>query len=201
MPDISQTEIEQFLSSDSQGICIGVDDPQTPKLVFPGSFNPLHEGHVGMANYASELSQTPVAFEISVSNVDKPDLTAAALLKRARQFASFQNDVWLTKAPTFSMKADIFPRATFVLGADTMRRLIDPAYYQGEEAFIAAVNQISAAGCKLLAFGRLIDGTFLDSTQFPMPETLKSIIHFIPEQEFRCDISSTDIRDQNADLN
>ena len=45
-----------------------------PSVLFPGSFNPMHEGHVLLARVAEELRQQPVAFEISVTNVDKPPL-------------------------------------------------------------------------------------------------------------------------------
>src|SRR5438128_5706145 len=45
-----------------------------PVVLFPGSFNPMHEGHVSLAQVAEALRQEPVAFELSVTNVDKPPL-------------------------------------------------------------------------------------------------------------------------------
>src|SRR4051794_20124230 len=38
-----------------------------PSVLFPGSFNPMHEGHVLLARVAEELRQQPLAFEISVT--------------------------------------------------------------------------------------------------------------------------------------
>ena len=45
-----------------------------PVVLMPGSFNPVHAGHVLLARVAEELRQQPLAFEISVTNVDKPPL-------------------------------------------------------------------------------------------------------------------------------
>src|SRR6476646_7925229 len=53
-----------------------------PVVLFPGSFNPMHEGHVLLARIADELRQQPVAFEISVTNVDKPPLAGETVRAR-----------------------------------------------------------------------------------------------------------------------
>src|SRR5262249_21914739 len=73
--------------------------PRLPVLL-PGSFNPKHAGHVLLALVAEEITQQPLAFEISVTNVDKPPLEAATVRQRLTQFA-WKSPVELTRAPTF----------------------------------------------------------------------------------------------------
>src|SRR5271168_4123874 len=99
-----------------------------PVLLFPGSFNPMHEGHVLLARVAEEVKQQPLAFEISVTNVDKPPLAGETVRNRLAQFA-WKSPVELTRAPTFLDKSRLFPSTTFVIGADTAERLVAPRYY------------------------------------------------------------------------
>ena len=186
--------IHEFLNSDVSRLAINAssDDPSDPELVFPGSFNPLHPGHLGMAAYATRRFERQVVFEISVTNVDKPPLRAEELGQRLRQFS--EATVWLTKAPTFAEKSSVFPGATFLLGADTVRRLTDIAYYRDEQHFAESINQIVQANCRIVAFGRLCDGTFLSAEMLTAPPILMEIMDFVPEAEFRCDVSSAQLR-------
>jgi len=69
-------------------------------VLFPGSFNPVHEEHVLLARVAEELRQQPLAFEISVTNVDKPTLAGETVRHRLARFA-WKSPVELTRAPTF----------------------------------------------------------------------------------------------------
>ena len=76
-------------------------------LVFPGAFDPLHDGHRQMATVAARVLQVPTEFELSIQNVDKPALEAAEILTRLEQFDRTQV-VWLTNADTFVKKARVF---------------------------------------------------------------------------------------------
>src|SRR5437764_9042824 len=96
-----------------------------PFVLFPGSFNPMHEGHVLLARVAEEHTQQRLAFEISVTNVDKPPLAGDAVRHRLTQFA-WKSPVELTRAPTFVEKSRLFPGTTFVVGVATAERPFGP---------------------------------------------------------------------------
>src|SRR5918911_1609466 len=51
------------------------DGPPPPALLC-GSFNPLHAGHLKLAEVARIRLGVPVAFELGAVNADKPPLTA-----------------------------------------------------------------------------------------------------------------------------
>src|SRR6266446_8539193 len=129
--------IDQLLAGEFDRVTVQPDGqimlsaPQ-PFVLFPGSFNPKHEGHVLLARVAEELRQQPLAFEISVTNVDKPPLAGETVRHRLAQFA-WKSPVELTRAPTFVEKSRVFPSTTFVIGADTAERLFGPKYYGDDE--------------------------------------------------------------------
>jgi Cytidylyltransferase-like len=166
-----------------------------PSVLFPGSFNPMHEGHVLLARVAEELTQQPLAFEISVTNVDKPPLAGEAVRRRLAQFA-WKSPVELTRAPTFVEKARLFPGTTFVVGADTAERLFGPKYYGDDEARMHdALGEIANSGASFLVAVRLdAAGRVRALADIPVPRRYVDLFTEIPEQLFRFDTSSSEIR-------
>src|SRR5437667_1689719 len=126
-PGAAVDAIDRLLAGELDRVTVQPDGqmmlsaPQ-PFVLFPGSFNPMHEGHVLLARVAEELRQQPLAFEISVTNVDKPPLAGETVRHRLAQFA-WKSPVELTRAPTFVEKSRLFPGTTFVVGVDTAERL------------------------------------------------------------------------------
>jgi hypothetical protein len=165
-----------------------------PLALLPGSFNPLHHGHTGLAAAAERLLGVPVAFELSVVNVDKPGLTDAEADRRAAQFRGLA-PVWLTRAPTFAEKARLFPGAALVVGHDTAVRLIDPRYYAGDlDRRDAALAGILAVGGRVVVGGRLADGRFCVWDAGAAGERFRELFVPLPEAAFRADVSSTELR-------
>jgi nicotinic acid mononucleotide adenylyltransferase len=170
-----------------------------PVVLFPGSFNPMHEGHASLARVAEELRQQPVAFEISVTNVDKPPLAGETVRHRVAQFA-WKAPVELTRAPTFLEKSRLFPGATFVIGSDTAERLVAPKYYGDDEARMhMALEEIANSDGSFLVAVRLdAAGRVHALSDIPVPRRYADLFTAIPEHHFRVDTSSSEIRARRA---
>ena len=165
-----------------------------PKLLLPGAFNPLHAGHRRMIDVAREMLGQPAAFEISILNVDKPALDYMEIERRLAQFAADQT-VYLSRAATFEEKSRLFTSATFIVGVDTLRRIVAPQYYSGSESACSrAIEQILSRGCRFLVFGRDLGAGFVRLGDIDLPDTLRKQCREVPPEIFREDISSSEIR-------
>ncbi len=167
-------------------------------LLFPGAFNPVHQGHLRMAVIAERRLGTPLAWELSIANVDKPPLDFIAMRQRVQgmRFEDHERTIVLTRAATFREKAELFSGATFVVGADTAQRLGEVRYYGGDAARRdAAIAEIAGRGCRFLVFGRQRGERFETLGDLELPAALRAICDEVSAAEFREDVSSTELRD------
>ena len=126
--------------------------------------------------------------------MDKPPLDYLELERRVSQFPP-EWTVYLTRAARFEQKARLFAGATFIVGADTLRRIASPCYHNGDAAACRASHErLAVAGCRFLVFCRLADGKLLRLADIEMSDTLKSICREVPPDVFRDDVSSTELR-------
>lgn len=165
----------------------------TGGAVVSGAFNPLHQGHLGLAAAAQRFLARPVAFELSLDNADKPPLDAVEAHLRTAQFAG-RAPLLLTRAARFDAKAQLLPDTVFVLGADTAVRLLEPRFYPSS-GLADALNSVRAHGCRFLVAGRRHDGTFQTLSQLNIPAEHRDLFTELPEHAFRADVSSSEIRE------
>ena len=168
-----------------------------PGAVVPGSFNPLHEGHAALLEAARRRSTGHAVYEISITNVDKPALTAAELDARLAQFRG-RTPVVLTRAPTFVEKARLLPGTAFAVGADTAARILEPRYYGGADGMAQALAELRELGARFHVAERRVGERLLRLDDLRAPPSAADLFEAIPASEVGVDISSTELRNQRG---
>lgn len=168
-----------------------------PQLVFPGSFNPLHNGHLQMATIAQEKTGSEVRFEISLANVDKAWPSYIDLQARLSEFKK-QQTVLLDFAPRFVDKARLFPGACFIVGVDTLVRIAQLKYYADRAEMLAVFEEFARLKIRFLVFARLQNQRLLSGEDVELPQSLRRLCDFVDAGQFRNDISSTALRKRQA---
>jgi len=126
----------------------------TKLLLYPGSFNPVHSGHLGAAKIAESITNLKSIFLVSASNADKGQLNLIDGAKRCKMindegyYASIcYSALFHEKIVHYSEYGDCI----FIVGADTWDRLWDTKYgLDQKELFVHFKNY----GVKFIVFPR-----------------------------------------------
>ncbi|HLR46392.1 MAG TPA: hypothetical protein VK092_04475, partial [Deinococcales bacterium] len=151
-----------------------------------------------LAETAARLSGLPLHYELPVLNADKPAFSGAELQRRALQFAG-RAPLLITRAPLFVDKARLFPGSTFIVGTDTVIRLLDSRFYGSDPAERDRMfRELRSLGASFLVAGRTRDGKFVTLADLDVPAAHRDLFRGLDEAEFRVDVSSTEIRRNNG---
>jgi len=128
-------------------------------VIFSGSFNPVHDGHIKIAEMAYEKTGKPVWFEISLTNCSKPNVDWVSLQERVDSFNQYRDNMAIagfvfTNEPMFVQKARLFTRPIFLVGRDTIARTDTPRFYGSITAYSNAINELVSRGVQFLVFDR-----------------------------------------------
>ncbi|MFA5595132.1 MAG: hypothetical protein WDA15_07630 [Trueperaceae bacterium] len=163
-------------------------------VVLSGAFNPLHHGHLELAEAAAAHVGLPALFELPLVNADKDPIGLLEARRRAHQFAG-RGQIALTRAPLFVQKAQLFPGSVFAVGLDTAERILEPRFYGGPAQRDEALAQVGSYGCRFLVAGRLdAEEGYKTLRHLSLPAGCEGLFEELPEREFRRDVSSTEIR-------
>ena len=190
-----------WLLLDAAGCVVEQGVPWDRVALLSGSYHPLHAGHLALAEAAAALLQCRVVFELTLVNADKAAIGLPEAQRRAAQFAG-RAPLLLSREPLFAAKAALFPGAVFVVGVDTAARLVDRRFYGDSAAAMQrALADVARCGCSFLVAGRRVEDRYrtLVDVDLPLPPALRALFRELPEDSFRYDISSTEIRVRGAE--
>ena len=156
-------------------------------VILPGSFNPLHQGHISSLINSCASNNSEGLFELCIVNADKPSLTSTEIERRLDQF-KFPNriPIVLTNSPLFVDKAKLFPGNSYAIGIDLVIRLINPKYTDGDEGrMIENIFGMTSKGTKFYVSSRTYGKAHIpDDFIMKMKDndliSLKDVMPFIP---------------------
>jgi nicotinic acid mononucleotide adenylyltransferase/nicotinamide mononucleotide (NMN) deamidase PncC len=162
--------------------------------LFPGAYNPPHDGHFAIASIASEIANKRVIHQVSIDSQHKPMLRPQDVLQRAKMLQG-HDVVFSVSEPLFVQKAEHNPGIPIIIGADAALRMLDPKW--GIEP-LELLTKFEKFKTMFLVANRLIDDKMVTLKQIEQLlfdlnlNQFNTLYKSLGDQHW--DISSTEIR-------
>ncbi len=158
--------------------------PRPNRVLFPGTFNPPHAGHLEPAEMLR------ATFHVTADPPHKPRLSVPELVQRAKLLHG-RPRLFTEGDALYLDKARRNPNASFLIGTDALERLLDPKW--GPEP-IPMLYEIARLGCRFLVIerGESTLAGVLDRAR--VPNELRYAGHLFATVPGRWDMSSTELR-------
>jgi nicotinic acid mononucleotide adenylyltransferase len=141
-----------------QGGWRGAQEPAEMEVFYPGTFNPLHDGH---RLIIQNVGTSDACYVVNVDSVHKPAMTVQQILTIAAQFRVERLNhkigaVSFTRGePLFIQKFEKRPEKIFVMGVDTLERMLDPKWGPDRGKVLHSIYE---NGIQIFVCDRIVDG-------------------------------------------
>lgn len=174
------------------------------RLYLPATLNPIHDGHRFMCRAAEEshtrdgIGPVRAIYLVSSSSPHKGRMSVQQMLMTAGMLrAERWRDEYEPRMvefthdePLFLDKARKRPGSTFIIGADTMQRMLDPQWGPAIEEMLTEMRNLDV---KFLVMGRLVNDQWVTCRDIKVSWPHQLLFEPL---EGRLDMSSTQIRSQ-----
>jgi len=192
--DSSKSRI--LLTSPNEGKLIPVNPAdRLSTVVYPGTFNPWHDGHAAIAAKAADITGINITLEVSIETIGKERLDLLEFNRRYLKLVeAIENEKHISKIivsnnSRFVDKIRQLANSTIVVGFDTILRIADNTFWENFE-YIDFLDDLEDKKIRFLVFHRL-------TTDKDIPKIEKNLREFCDfaetEKRFQ-EISSTEVR-------
>lgn len=171
----------------------------SPIYLFAGSWNPLHQHHLDIANHVEKKYNTSIIFEMCKKPFDKDELSETDIINRVNQFSTLCRECLVTNNTSYTQRArykydltdtvGAWRKRVFIVGFDTILRVDNPKYYFNSESEKSRCIDYMKRTSRFLVFNRG------DSDRNKLSKEILEICDF---EDFKTNsISSTELRNKN----
>jgi nicotinic acid mononucleotide adenylyltransferase len=151
-------------------------------VLYPGSFNPAHDGHF-------HCGDEYTVFQITTNAPHKPPLSLSDMLDRLHWLHGKRDVLFLDQGATYLEKARLFPGCTIIMGTDSLRTLLDPKWGHEIQPMLEEMSN--------LYVGFLVNPRGEDNVEEILqgvPKEYRYMFSSMPPSPYQ-DLSSTQIRE------